>query len=218
MEATKRTFLRSTLAVALLTSGVAFAAATPPTSGQLVIINSLGNVSTTGNTGASASSFSVVVSDSSGPCSTTASVAYNGTVTVKWNSAATHSATSCTGISSVAVTPLKATVGSVSTIIYDNATTTSVPAATATGSVSFDAPTTAYANMALIVNGNGTPSATAAATATAWGINTAAAVPVFDAGNGSLTTVGVPGAVGAYGLKAENIMRRYAIMPFNAAK
>ncbi|USQ14062.1 hypothetical protein J2N86_01630 [Legionella lytica] len=214
MEATKRTFLRTTLAVAL-TSGVVFAAAAAPSSGQLVVVNSLGNVSTT-NTGASASSFSVVVSDSSGPCSTTASVAYNGTVTVKWNASATHSTTSCTDITSVAVTPLKATVGSVSTIIYDNVTTTTVPATTATGAVTFTAPTTAYPNMVLIVNGSGTPASAVTATATVWGVG-AAAAPVFDAGNGSLTTVGVPGAMGAYGLKAENIMRRYAILPMQAA-
>ncbi|MFJ1268855.1 hypothetical protein ACD661_09835 [Legionella lytica] len=214
MEATKRTFLRTTLAVAL-TSGVVFAAAAAPSSGQLVVVNSLGNVSTT-NTGASASSFSVVVSDSSGPCSTTASVAYNGTVTVKWNASATHSTTSCTDITSVAVTPLKATVGSVSTIIYDSVTSTTVPAVTATA-VTFTAPTTAYPNMALVVNGNGTPASAVTASATAWGVG-AAAAPVFDAGNGSLTTVGVPGAQGAYGLKAENIMRRYAILPMQAAQ
>lgn len=214
MEATKRTFLRSTLAVALFASGAAFAVG--PTSGQLVIVNSLGNVvSSTGNAGATASSFSVVVSDATGPCSTTASVAYNGTVVVKWSASATHSSTSCTDIASVAVTPLKTTVGTTSTIVYDSVTTTTVPATTATAAITFTPPTTAYANMALIVNGSGTPASAVTAGATVWGVG-AASAPVFATGNGALATVGVPGAVGAYGLKAESIMRRYAIIPFNA--
>lgn len=215
MEATKRTLLKSTLAVALLTSGVAFA--TGPTSGQLVIVNGLGNVvAATGNSGATASSVSVVVSDATGPCSTTATLAYNGTVVVKWSASATHSTTSCTGISSVAVTPLKTTVGSVSTIVYDSVTTTTVPATTATAAVTFTPPTTAYENIALIINGTGTPASAVTASGTAWGVP-AAAAPVFNTGNGALTTVGMPGAVGAYGLKAENIMRRYAVLPFNSS-
>lgn len=216
MEATKRTFLKSTLAVALLASGAAFAVS--PTSGQLVIVNSMGDVdATTGTVGASASSFSVVVSDATGPCSTTATVAYNGTVTVKWNASATHSTTSCTGISSVAVTPLKTSVGTVSSIVYDNATTTTVPAATATAAITFTPPTTVYENMALVVNGNGTPAAAVVASATAWGVG-AASAPVFQASNGALTTVGVPGAIGAYGLKAAKLMRSYAVIPHHAAQ
>lgn len=214
MEATKRKFLKSTLAVALFASSAAFAVG--PTSGQLVIINSLGNVvSATGNVGASASSFSVVVSDATGPCSTTASVAYNGTVTVKWSATATHSTTSCTGISSVAVTPIKATVGTISTIIYDSVTSTTVPATTATAAITFTPPTTVYENMALIINGNGTPGSAVTASATAWGVG-AASAPVFNAGNGALTTVGVPGAIGAYGLKAERMMNRFEIAPHSS--
>lgn len=213
MEATKRTFLKSTVAVALFATGTAFASG--PSAGQLIIVNSLGNVvSSTGNSGATASSFSVVVSDATGPCSTTANVAYNGNVIVKWNGSATHSATSCTDISSVAVTPLKTTVGSITTIVYDSATTTTVPATTATAAITFTPPTTAYANMALIVNGNGTPASAVTAGATAWGVG-AAAAPAFAAGNGALSTVGIPGAVGAYGLKAEKLMRRYGVIPFN---
>ena len=218
MEATKRTFLKSTLAVALLASGAVFATS-GPTSGQLVIVNSLGDVdATSGTVGATASSVSVVVSDSSGACSTTTSLAYNGTVTVKWNTSATHSATSCTGIASVAVTPLKTNVGAMSTIVYD-ASTGSAPITTAAaGGVPFAAPTVAYENMVLIVNGSGVPSSTVTASSTVWGVATAAAVPVFSTSNGALTTVGVPGAVGAYGLKAEKLMRRYAIVPHRVAK
>lgn len=214
MEA-QRTVLKSALAVVLFASGAAFAVG--PTTGQLVIVNGLGNVvPATGNSGSSASAVSVVVSDATGPCSTTANLAYNGTVTVKWNASATHSATSCTNIASVAVTPLKSTVGTISTIVYDSSTSTTLPATTATGPITFTAPTTAYANMALVINGSGVPASAVTASATAWGVG-AASAPVFDAGNGAITTVGVPGAVGAYGLKAENLMRRYAIFPLAAA-
>ncbi|MFT4059159.1 MAG: hypothetical protein QM652_06380 [Legionella sp.] len=207
------TFLKSTIAVALFASSTVFAA--NATSGQLVIINSLGNVPPTGNAGSSASSVSVVVSDSTGPCSTTATLAYMGTLTVKWSSTATHSATSCTGITSVAVTPLKTTVGSISTIVYDSVTTTTIPATTATAPITYTPPTAAYPNITLTIRGDGIPAATATASATAWGI-VAAAAPVFDAGNGSLDTVGIPGGSGSVGLKAESLMRSYAIIPHNS--
>ncbi len=208
----KHRFLRSTLTAALLgLAGIGYSYAAV-SSGQLVIINGLGNDSTTGTTGSTPSSISVVVSDSTGPCSTTALVAYNGTVTVKWSSSATHSSTSCTGITSVAVTPIKTTVGSVSTIVYDSVSTTTVPAATATAAITYTPPTTVYANMALIVTGAGVPSSAITASATAWGVG-AASAPVFDTGNGALKTVGVPGGIGAAGLKAEAIMRRHAVLP-----
>jgi hypothetical protein len=186
--------------------------AVPVTSGQLIIINGLGNASTTGNIGTSASSISVVVSDSTGPCSTISTVVYNGTAVVKWSSSAVHSATVCTDISSVAVTPLKTTIGTISTIVYDSVNTTTVPALTATSAITYLPTTTAYANIALIVSGAGVPVSSIPASATAWGVG-AAMVPVFDTGNGALTNVGVPGGIGAGGLKAEKIMRRYAVIP-----
>jgi hypothetical protein len=211
----ERTFLKSTIAVALLASGAAFA--TGPTSGQLMIINSLGNVvAATGNSGATASSVSVVVSDATGPCSTTASLAYNGTVLVKWNASATHSTTSCTSIASIAVTPLKTTVGSISTIVYDSVNSTTVPATTATAAISYTPPTTAYENLALIINGAGTPTTATTAAATVWGIGVAS-TPVFNTGNGALDTVGVPGGAGTYGFKAERLMRSYAVIPYSTA-
>ncbi|CEG56744.1 hypothetical protein [Legionella fallonii] len=205
-------FLRSTLTIALLGLAGAVYSYTAVSSGQLVIINGLGNDASTGATGSTASSVSVVVSDSTGPCSTTALVAYNGTVVVKWASSATHSATSCTGITSVAVTPIKTTVGSVSTIVYDSVSTTTVPAATATAAITYTPPTTAYANLALIITGAGVPASAVTASATVWGVG-AASAPVFDTGNGGLTTVGVPGGIGAAGLKAETMMRHHAIIP-----
>lgn len=212
MEQLKYTFVKSTLVIALFASSSAFAAGA--TSGQLVIINGLSNVdATSGNAGSTASAISVVVSDSTGPCSTTATVAYNGTVTVKWSASNTHSSTSCTGISSVAITPLKTTIGTISTIVYDNVSTTTVPATTATGPITYTPPTTTYGNLALIVTGTGNPSSAVTASATSWGIG-AATAPVFDTNNGSLTTVGVPGASGTYGIRAEEIMRHYAIQPF----
>ena len=213
MEATKRSVLTSTLALALFSSSAALAAG--PTSGQLVVINGLGNVvSSTGNSGSTASAVSVVVSDATGPCSTSANVAFNGTVTVKWNAKATHSASSCTDITSVAITPLKTLVGSTSTIVYDATTTTAVPATTATSAITFTAPTTAYTNLVLVVNGSGVPASAVTASSTAWGVG-AAIVPAFNVDNGALETVGVPGAVGAYGLKAETLMRRVAVLPLH---
>lgn len=207
----KNTFLKSAVVVALIASGSVFAAGAK--SGQLVIVNALGNVDASGYVGSSASSVNIVVSDSTGPCSTTANVAYNGVVTVKWNSASTHSSTVCTDITSVAVTPIKATIGSVTTIIYDSVSTTTVPATTATAAISYTPPTTAYGNLALIVSGTGSPAGAVTASATVWGVG-AASAPVFDTGNGSLTTMGVPGGLGAYGVKAESIMRQYAITPY----
>lgn len=213
MEANKNLFLKSILAISLIASGAA--CAVDVTSGQLVIINSLGNAPATGNPGATPSAFSIVVSDSTGPCATIANVAYNGTSPIiKWSASATHSNSSCTDITSVAITPLKSIVGSVSTIIYDSVSTTTVPTTTATAAITFTAPTTKYSNLSLIVNGSGVPASAVTASATTWGVG-AAVAPVFSTGNGALSSVGVPGAVGAYGLKAENMMRRYAILPFN---
>ncbi len=208
-------FLRSTLAIATLSLTGAVCSYAAVTSGQLVIINGLANPSTTGTIGNTASSISVVVSDATGPCSTTALVAYDGTVVVKWATSATHSTTTCTGISSVAITPIKTTVGSVSTIVYDSVSTTTVPATTATAAITYTPPTTAYANLALIVTGAGLPASAVTASATVWGVG-AASAPVFNAGNGALATVGVPGGSGAAGFKAEKIMRRYAITPIKA--
>jgi len=212
--ASRHLFVRSAIAAALLGLGGSVFAA-PVSSGQLVVVNGLGNASVSGTIGNSASSVSVVVSDATGTCSTTATVAYNGTVIVKWSAAAVHSATSCTDITSVAVTPIKTTVGSVTTIVYDSVTSTTIPAATATAAISYTPPTTKYANLTLIVTGAGVPASTVAATATVWGVG-AASAPVFDTGNGALTTVGVPGGIGAAGLKAESIMRRYAVIPMGS--
>lgn len=209
MELSKNTFLKTTLAVALLASGSAFAAVT---SGQLVVVNSLANVvSATGTSGNTASAVSVVVSDATGVCSTTANLAYNGTVTVKWNASATHSASVCTNIASVAVTPLKSVVGTMSTIVYDASAATTVPALVATAPITYTAPTTPITNLALIVTGSG--SAASTGSATAWGI-ALGTVPAFNAANGALVTMGVPGGVGVAGFKAAKLMRQYAVLPF----
>ena len=204
---------------AALTIRPAFAL-TGATSGQLVLINGLGNVTaSTGNAGATASSIKVQVSDHTGPCSAATTIAYNGTLVIKWATTATHSSTSCTDIESVAVTPLKSTIGSVSTIIYDSVNTTPLPATVATAAITYVAPTTAYNNIALIISGRGAPATATTANATTWGIGgagaSACAVPIFDENNGALTTVGVPGGAGTYGIKAEQIMRRYAIIPYH---
>jgi hypothetical protein len=196
-------FLRSTLMVALLGIGAPLFASNP-TSGQLVIINGLANI-VNGSAGETASAIKVVVNDSTGPCSTTASVAYKGTVTVSWAASNTHSATSCTNITSVDVSALK----TVTVVQYDS-TANSTPPAVATAATNFVAPTTPITNLSLIVTGGASPATTGSATV--WGA-ALGVKPVYDTNNGSLTTTGIMGGVGAAGLKAEAIMRRYAITP-----
>jgi hypothetical protein len=199
--------LRPTFLVALL--GLAAPVlATNPTSGQLIIVNGLANV-INGTPGNSASSVNVQVSDSTGVCSTTATLAYKGSVTVTWAAANTHSATSCTNITSVAVSALKT---STNTVQYDS-TANSTPPATATAATSYTAPTTPITNLALIVTGSGTGSSTGSTTT--WGIS-AGTAPVYSAGNGSLTTTGVMGGVGSQGLKAEAVMHRFDVAPVTA--
>jgi hypothetical protein len=103
-------------------------------------------------------------------------------------------------------------IGPISTIVYDSVNTTTVPALTATAPITYLPPTTAYANLSLIITGTGVPASSVTASPTAWGVS-AAIVPIFDAGNGSLSSMGVPGGIGAGGLKAEKVMRRYAVIP-----
>lgn len=196
-------FVRPALMVALFGLGT-IAFASNPTVGQLVIVNGLANV-VDGGTGGTASPIKVVVNDSTGPCSTTASVAYRGAVTVSWNAASTHSATVCTGITSVDVTALKTNT----TVQYDS-TANATPPAVATAATNFVAPTTPITNLALIITG--AASAASTASGTTWG-SALGVKPVYDTNNGALNTTGIMGSVGAAGLKAERIMRRYAIQP-----
>lgn len=195
--------VRPALMLAMLGLGTA-AIASNPTSGQLVIINGLANV-VNGGTGGTASSVKVVVNDATGPCSTTASVAYKGTVTVNWSASNTHSTTSCTNITSVDVSALKTT----STVQYDS-TANATPPAVATAATTFTAPTTPITNLTLIVTGGASPATTGSATV--WGA-ALGVKPIYDTNNGALTTTGIMGGVGAAGLKAEQVMRRFAITP-----
>lgn len=196
-------FVRPALMIALLGMGTA-AFASNPTSGQLVIINGLANV-VDGATGGTASSVKVVVNDATGPCSTSATVAYRGTVTVSWNASNTHSATSCTGITSVDVSALKTNA----TVQYDS-TANATPPAVATAATTFTAPTTPITNLTLVVTGGA--SAATTGSATVWG-SALGVKPIYDTNNGALNTTGIMGGVGAAGLKAESIMRRYAVVP-----
>ena len=199
--------LRPTFLVALL--GLAAPVlATNPTSGQLIIVNGLANV-VNGVPGSTASSVNVQVSDSTGVCSTTATLAYKSEVTVNWATANTHGASSCTNITSVAVSALKTSTG---TVQYDS-TANATPPATATAATTFTAPTTAITNLALIVTGGS--SGTSTGSTTAWGI-TAGTAPVYATGNGSLTTTGVMGGVGSEGLKAAAVMKRFNVAPVTA--
>lgn len=179
--------------------------ATAPTSGQLVLINSVGVV-VNGSTGDSASGIKVVVNDATGPCSTTATVAYGGVITVKWDSTKTHSVTQCTGITSVDVSALK----TASAVVQYDSTANATPPAVATAPTNFVAPTTAIANLALIVTG--TTSAAMTNSATVWG-SALGVAPTYLSTNGSLSVTGIMGAVGMEGFKAADLMRRYAVVP-----
>jgi len=148
----------------------------------------------------------VVVSDSTGVCSTTSSVAYGGLITVSWNANSTHSATVCTSITSVAVSALKNSSG----VVQYDSTANTTPPATATAATTFVAPTTAISNLALIVTGES--SAAMTNSATAWG-SALGVAPIYDTGNGALTTTGIMGGVGTEGVHAATLMQRYAVTP-----
>lgn len=203
MDGTK--LLKSTLAIALLASSTAYALK----SGQLVVINGLGMASaSSGNAGSTASSIKVVISDGTGACSTTNTVAYGGTVVMKWVSTATHSTTVCNSRpSTVVVTPLTTTVGGVTTAVYSNTRVTALPLTSPTATT-FTAPTTDYANLVLLVTGS-----TSSATSTVWSFH-AGNPPDFDTTNGGLVATGITGASVLYtNLKAEKVMRQYGILP-----
>lgn len=192
-----------TLATILTGLGTAFAS--NPTSGQLVLINSLGVV-VNGSLGGSASNISVQVSDSTGVCSTTASLTYSGVLTIPWNNAFVHSATKCTDIVSVAVTALKTTSG----VVQYDSTANPTPPAVATAATVFTAPTTPIANIVLIVTGNASPAMVNSATS--WG-SALGIAPVYLVSNGSISVTGVMGGVGIEGYRAESHMLKYGIIP-----
>lgn len=204
---TSHQFLRPATMLALLGLSASLFASNP-TSGQLLVINGVASV-VNGGVGDSASAVKVVVNDATGPCSTTASVAYKGYIVVSWNASNTHSATSCTGITSVDVSALKGGNGFVQ---YDS-TANSTPPATATAATNFVAPTTPITNLALIVTGGA--SAATTGSATVWG-SALGVKPIYDTNNGALTTTGIMGSVGSAGLKAAQMMTRYAVTPLAA--
>lgn len=199
-------YLRPALMVALLGLSAPIFASNP-TSGQLIVVNGVASV-VNGGTGDSASAVKVVVNDATGPCSTTTSLAYKGTVVVSWAASNTHSATSCTGITSVDVSAIK----TISVVQYDS-TANTTPPATATAPTTFTAPTTPITNLALIVTGGASPATTGSATV--WG-SALGVKPIYDTNNGALTTTGIMGSVGSAGLKAEAIMRRFAVIPMQS--
>lgn len=199
----QKTLIAMTVGSLLGMSGSLFAS--NPTSGQLVLINSLGRV-IDGSAGSTASSIKVEVKDATGTCSTTPTVAYGGIITVKWDSNKTHSATQCTDITSVDVTAIKGVSG----VIQYDSTANTTPPATATAATNFVAPTTPINNLALIITGNN--SAAMTSSATSWG-SALGVAPVYSVDNGALETTGIMGAVGMAGLKAASFMQRYAVTP-----
>jgi hypothetical protein len=195
---TKRKNIKRAFSV-LLISVSASAFATSPTSGQLVVINSLG-------TGKAKSSVLVTVNDASGPCSTTTSLAYNGIIVIPWNVTNTHSTTKCTGISSVDVSALKTADG----VVQYDSTANATPPVKATAATAFTAPTTPITNLVLIVTGNTSPAMTNSATS--WG-SALGVSPIFSAADGSLVTTGIMGGVGIEGMKASKQMLKRGIRP-----
>lgn len=219
---TTKTLLKSILAVALFSSTTVFAAGNA-ISGQVMIINNMGNVdSNTNSPGASQSAFQVSVSDTTGICST-AKLNYNGYVVVPWYSSGTHSGSHCVGAPvSIKVTPAIGTVSGIATAIYDSAVMTAPDTSPTTTTLNAPTPgtvvcgvslcTTSYENMAVILTGDGNPSTAAAATTATWQ-SLAGAIPVFDAGNGALLSTGVFGLLAVIDLKAEELMKKYGYKP-----
>lgn len=199
--------LLSAAAISALFGFVTPLYAVVPNNGQLVIINGLANV-IAGSTGNTASSIKIEVSDSTGICSTSASVIYGGVATIKWDATKTHSASQCTGITTVNISAIKTASG----VVQYDSTQNSTPPVNATAPTTFTAPTTPITNLSLIVIGNGIPAAPIAATGTVWGIG-AASTPTYDTDNGGILTTGIMGGVGAEGLMAMELMRNYRITP-----
>jgi len=196
-------FSRITAVILIVFSGMIFAS--DPTSGQMVLINSLG-VMVNGVLGGSASSILVQASDTTGICSTTTSLAYGGVITVPWNNANVHSATKCTDIVSVAVSALKTTSG----VVQYDSTANATPPTVATAPTVFTAPTTPISNIAIIVTGNA--SAAMTNSATSWG-SALGVAPIYLVSNGSISVTGIMGAVGMVGVKAESQMLKHGIVP-----
>lgn len=215
----KNNLLKSTVFFTLLASQTLFAIA-PPSTGQLVIVNNLGSNGGGGNTGLTQSSIMIKVYDHANntqPCTTVKSLTYGGITIVRWAATGVHSTTFCTGtgpgtaaIYQVQIIPLPRLIGNTSQVIYD--ATAHTPQASASP-ITFTPPTTIYGNIVLVVNGNGTPVTTSGqmADATHWGFTANPITPVFDSGNGSILTTGIPGVSGAYGLEAEKILMHYDI-------
>lgn len=218
MNTTKNTLLKSIAFLTLLASGTIFAAS--PDTGQLVIVNNLANVTSAGNAGITQSSIKIEVydtADSTQPCTTVANLPYHGVTIVRWSAIGVHRSTFCTGTGSgtaaiyqVNITPLPKTIGRTAQIIYD--ATTNTPQAIASP-ITFTPPTVVYGNIALVINGNGTPNTMSGQIAdqTHWGFTVNPTTPVFDPGNGAVLITGIPGASGAYGLKAEKLLRKFLL-------
>lgn len=222
MESVKNTSFKTAALFFLGTT----AFATPPSSGQLVIINGLDNLTAANANTNSRSNIMVQVYDThtpSSPCYTTQRLGYYNVAIIKWQANGVHSAASCAGtgigtaaISKVVITPLNKLINNSVTIVYDATVDTSVPKSTASPIV-FVPPTTSYENMTLLINGSGIPNTIGqTASATNWGFTVTPTPPVFDVSTGALSATGVPGAVGAFGLRAEKLMRHYGIIPFHA--
>lgn len=188
--------------VALLNHTTVFAA--PVASGTLVVFNGLANQESATGLGYTASPIKIQVYDTTGICSTTNSVAYNGVVLIPWATANVHASNLCSTIASVTITPL--TQPQLGVAIYG--ASTAVPAA---GAVSFMVPTMLYSQMVLIPVGRSTP--ITVADATHWGNAVAGVQPTFSPSGGELVSAGVPGVSAYYGVRARQFMMAQGLKP-----
>lgn len=225
MKTAKNKLCQISISVILFTSGTALFAI-PPSQGLLVLVNGLDDLSSASSNTASRSNIMVQVFDThtpTSPCYTVGILGYNNVALIKWQSNGIHGVASCAGtgigtaaITKIEITPLSKLVNQKVTIVYDATVDSSVPKISASP-ITLTPPTTIYENMTLIINGSGIPNTVGqAADASHWGFTITPSTPTFDPSSGSLTTTGVPGAVGAVGFKAEQLMRRYGVIPYHA--
>jgi hypothetical protein len=224
-EMTKNTLFKSCLGTLLFASGIG-AFAIPPNTGQLVLINGLDNLTSASGNSLSRSNIMVQVYDThtpTSPCYTVARLGYNNVAIIKWQANGVHGIASCAGtgigtaaLSKITITPLNKLIGNTITIVYDATVDTTLPKAAASP-ITFIPPTTIYENMTLVIGGSGIPNTIGqTADSSKWGFTVTPTSPVFDPSNGTLLATGVPGAVGASGLKAEKLMRHYGVIPSNS--
>ena len=219
-----------TTAITLAVSLVSVADAA--TTGTLVIVNQLG-MSTTSAPGpfSSATPIKVIVKDAATTpvtCSTTASLAYGGSIVVNIDSTlASSTATACKSVGTVSITPL-ANAFSAGNMPYVNTGSAPLALSTTLTAVDLAAPTSSsITSYAIVVKGDNVASVgvAASATANAWGATiltpvtglSTAGTPgtaiTFSAANGALVTPGAISFQAFAGIRAHSVLRSVGVMP-----